>query len=164
MSWEVRINLGSRSRPRSEVITVEPLPSGMPSVLVAVRPSKAPSVRRRLERLFQRRGGRVNGATVWVPAPSRRAVAWQTMAGPRGAEWWVCGPLSWGGPQYTDVIETITRRDGWRAARLLTRRQLVIVDARTGAEVGVTAPPRPAPLDEDDDDDNAIAPDATRAA
>jgi len=163
VSWEVRINLGSRSRPRSEIVPVEPLPSGLASVLVAVRPSKALSVRRRLERLFQRRSGRdADGRPAWMPVASRRPIAWRPLAGPRGAEWWVCGPLSWGGPQYSDVIETITRRDGWRAARLLTRRQIIIVDTRTGAEVGVTAPPLPAPLDEDDDD-NAINGD-TRAA
>jgi hypothetical protein len=159
VTWGVPINLGSRSRPKADVVWVEPLPSGIPSVVVALRPSKAPSVRRRLERLFQRRVGRdADGRPAWGPIPSRRAVAWRHLSGPRGAEWWVCGPLAWGADQYLDVVQTITRRDPWRAASLLHRRQLLIVDTRTGAEVALTPPlPPAAPLDEDDDD-NAVLP------
>lgn len=160
MAREITLMLGSPNRPTRWTLSVDPLPSGLPSVLIALRAPRSASIRRRVERVFQRRV-RVDGETQWEPLPSRRAVAWRELVTPRGGTWWVCGPLSHHGPQFADVLSAISR-DTRRLERLMQRRDLAVIDECSLQRVGLVPPPQPAPpapLDEDDDD-NAVAPEA----
>lgn len=90
-------------------------------------------------------------------------IAWRAITGPRGAEWWVCGPIAHNSARFEDIVATLSRRDGWRAARMLVIRKLLIVDTRTGAEVGTAAPPVPALPDDGAEADNDTSSDARAA-
>lgn len=143
MTWEIHVNLGTPAKPFLRIVTADPLPSGVPQVLVLLRPSKAPRKRRRLEKIFEAHPSE-RGRLI----PPRQA-GWRTLRGVRDVEWWVCGPLSWGGPVYQDVLATISSSPSARYGMRLSRR-LVVVECREGRDVEL-APPDPAPIEEEED-------------
>lgn len=134
MSWELTIRLRG---PVHVLVEVDPLPSRLAQVVVLVQPSRSPSARRRLERLFQRVVvDRTTGRRTWAPVPSCRDVAWRAVVTTRG-EWWICGPLAHAGDTFAQVMSQL---GGRCVAARIRRRALLIVDARTGAELGPEVP------------------------
>lgn len=63
-------------------------------------------------------------------------------------EWWVCGPISWGGPVYEDVLATLSRVP-MVLGRMRVSRHLIVVECREGNEVGLNPPKRPELVEEE---------------